>query len=283
MAFLKEKNKIGIIGVGMVGGALKQYFESKRVKIFVYDKYKEIGSIKEINQADIIFICVPTPFNEKNGYDLTIVEDAIKIIKGRKIVVIKSTVPPGSTLGFQNKYPRHKFLLNPEFLRELTAYQDMVSPSKQIIGYTPKTKKIAKNILELLPNAQAEFIVPAIEAELVKYFINCFLSLKVVFANQIYDLCQALKIDYEKVKEMAVADPRVGNSHLDIFYSGARGYFGKCLPKDMRTLIQKAKEAGVDLELLKTAERINNRFLRKQKIYKIMEDVERVKKTFKRK
>ena len=110
--------KFGVIGVGMVGGALQRYFEKIReIKPFLYDKGKNLGSPQEINKAEVIFICVPTPFNkEKESFDLSCVEDAFSNIEGEKIVVIKSTVLPGTTEYFQRKYSQHKILNNPEFL-----------------------------------------------------------------------------------------------------------------------------------------------------------------------
>ncbi|GAI10197.1 unnamed protein product [marine sediment metagenome] len=117
--------RIGVCGVGMVGGALKNYFEKKGIKPLLYDKGKNLGSIKEVNQADIIFICVPTPFDKEKGFDLSFIEAACQNISGGKIVVIKSTVLPGTTEKLQKKYPQHKFLFNPEFLSEATADFDI--------------------------------------------------------------------------------------------------------------------------------------------------------------
>jgi UDPglucose 6-dehydrogenase len=248
-----SKQKVGVIGVGMVGGALAKVL----VRPVLYDKYKEIGSVEEINQADIIFICVPTPFNRKKGFDLSYVQDAFKLIKGSKIVVIKSTVLPGTTEMFQKKYPRHKVLFNPEFLTEETADQDMRYPDRQIIGYTKKSYNVAKDILQILPLAPFERIIPATEAEMVKYFGNCWFGVKVVYANQMYDVCQRLGIDYNRVKECAAADKRIGPSHLEIFHKGYRGYSGKCLPKDTRALIELGDKLGLDLKLLKISEKIN--------------------------
>ena len=148
---------IGIVGVGMVGGALRRYFEKVGRKVFVYDKYKNLGSPEEVNQADVIFICVPTPFDKEKGFDLSFVEETVGILEGEKIVVIKSTVVPGTTEKLQEKYPQHKFLFNPEFLTELTADQDMQYPDRQIIGYTKESYKIAGDILLLLP-----LLLPAI-------------------------------------------------------------------------------------------------------------------------
>lgn len=263
---LLKSLKIGIAGVGMVGGTLKNYFEKKGRKIFLYDKGKKIGSLKEINKADIIFICVPTPFQKDKGFDLSFVEDVVSKIKGRKIIVIKSTVLPGTTEKLQKKYPRHKFLFNPEFLSELTADQDMEYPDRQIIGYTNKSYHVAGDILQILPLAPYEKIMPATEAEMVKYFGNTWFSIKVIFANQIYDLCQKLKINYDNVMEAAAADKRIGRSHLEVWHKGYRGYGGKCLPKDIKAFIQFADSLGVDLKLHKTAEEINNQLMKEQGI-----------------
>jgi len=258
--------KIGVVGVGMVGKALKNYFEKKGIKPFLYDKGKNLGSVGEVNQADVIFICVHTPFNKKGGFDLSFVEDACQNISGKKNIVIKSTILPGTTEKLQKKYPQHKFLFNPEFLTELTSDQDMNYPDRQIIGYTKQSYNIAGDVLQILPLAPFEKILPATEAEVVKYFGNTWFAVKVVFANQMYDLCQKLGIDYEAVKEASAADKRIGRSHLDVTHKGYQGYGGRCLPKDIRALIQFADQSGVDLELHKIVEEINNKLMKQQGI-----------------
>jgi len=266
MESLLENFKIGIMGVGMVGGALKSYFEEKGLKPFLYDKGKKFGSIEEVNQADIIFICVPTPFNKNNGFNLSFVEEACQNIKGEKIVVIKSTILPGTTEKLQEEYPQHKFLFNPEFLTEAVARQNMGHPDRQILGYTKQSREIAKDILKILPVAPFKKIIPATEAEMVKYFSNTWFSTKVVFANQIYELCKKLGIDYEIVRECASADKMIGHSHLDVRHKGYFGYGGKCLTKDIRALIKFADKQGVDLKLHKIVEEINNQLIKKQGI-----------------
>lgn len=262
---LKEL-KIGICGVGMVGGALNQYFKKVGKEPLLYDKYKNLGSIKEVNQTDIIFICVPTPFDKEKGFDLSCVEDACQNIKGDKIVIIKSTVLPGTTEKFQKKYPQHKFLFNPEFLVEATANENMQNPDRQIVGYTNQGEDVAEKIMEALPRAPYENIIPATEAEMIKYFGNTFLAVKVILGNQIYELCKELNINYDAVREGVSADPRIGPSHLDVFHGGYRGYGGKCLPKDIKALIQFADQLGVDLKLHKIVEEINNQLIKEQRI-----------------
>jgi len=252
------------MGLGMVGGALQRYFEKKRINVFKYDKSKNIGSVKEVNQADVIFICVPTPFVEGIGPDLSYVEDVCNNVLGNKIIVIKSTILPGTTARLQKEYPQHKFLFNPEFLVEEKADECMQNPERQIIGYTDLSRQVGEDILAILPKAPYEKIVRAIEAEMIKYFGNTFLSTKVIFSNQMYDLCKALGIDYEIVRECVAEDKRITPSHMDIFHGGYRGYSGKCLPKDTKSLITFADEHGVDLKLLKTVEDINSDLIKKQ-------------------
>jgi UDPglucose 6-dehydrogenase len=263
----KRFTKVGIIGVGMVGGALSRYFQKKEgVELFLYDKGKNLGSPQEVNKAEIVFICVPTPYLKGKGFDLSYVEDAVQNLRGEKIVVIKSTVLPGTTEMLQKKYPQHKFLMNPEFLTEETADQDMCYPDRQIIGYTKKSYSVSGDVMQLLPLAPFQRILPATEAEMVKYFGNTWFSTKVIFANEMYDLCQKLGIDYDRMVEAAAADKRIGRTHLNVWHKGYRGYGGKCLFKDMKAFIQFADQKGVDLKLHKIVDEINEKLLKDQGI-----------------
>lgn len=259
--------KVGIVGVGMVGGSMKRYYEKIGRAPLVFDKGTAGGSLAEVNQADVIFICVPTPYNTSDGgFDLSFVREACSNIQGSKIIVLKSTVIPGTTEKLQQEFPQHQFLFNPEFLTELTADQDMQYPDRQIVGYTKSSFKVAGDVMMILPLAPYERIMTSMEAEMVKYFGNNWFAVKVSFANQMYDVCQKLGIDYDNVKEAAAADKRIGRSHLEVWHKGYRGYGGKCLPKDIRAMIQFAENAGVDLKMHKVAEEINNRLMKEQNI-----------------
>lgn len=250
-----ESRRIGIAGLGMVGGALAKIFDNP----ILYDPPKGIGSKEELNEADIVFVCVPTPFVEGKGFDVSAVEDVVRELTGSKIVVIKSTVIPGTTDALQIAYPWHKFLFNPEFLTEVTADQDMRYPDRQLVGYTKESYTVAGDIMALLPLAPFERIMPAKEAEMTKYANNTWFSTKVIWANQLYDLCKRTGIDYEQVKEAMAQDKRIGRSHLEIFHKGSRGYGGKCLPKDTKAIIDWADKNGVDMTLLKEVDRFNTK------------------------
>lgn len=275
----KKEKKIGIVGVGMVGGALKNYFEKQEAWLFIYDKGKDLGSMNEINQADIIFICVPTPFDkEKQSFDLTYVEEVCGNIEGEKIIVIKSTVVPGTTQKLQEKYSQHKFLFNPEFLTEITAEQDMNYPDRQIIGYTDKSFTVAGELMQLLPLAPFEKIVPAFIAEFCKYGGNTWFSVKVSKNNEFYDLFKIFGGSYEDFKSLIncmAADKRIGRSHLEVIHKGYRGYgdmrVSKCLPKDTKALLKFASDLNVKMPVLEAADRYNDELFDKQNTQHINE------------
>lgn len=259
---MAKKFVIGIMGVGMVGGAMKNYFETAGNEIFSYDPYKGFDDASVLERADYIFVCVPTPYLvDGGGFDLSFVKAAMDLIPENKVVVIKSTVLPGTTGQLQKEYPKLKVLFNPEFLTESTADQDMRYPDRQIVGYTKESFTSAADLMMMLPAAPFERIMPATEAEMVKYFGNTWFAVKVVFANQMYDVCDKLGLDYEMVRDAAAADKRIGRSHLDVFHKGSRGYGGKCLPKDTRALIQLGDRLGLSLDLLKTTDAINTKLV----------------------
>lgn len=258
--------KIGISGLGMVGGAVRRWFYKNKIQTFCYDKFKKIGSLNNLNQANLIFICLPTPYSFKSGYDISAIEENVSYFKTPKIFVIKSTVLPGTTRFLGEKYKIHKFLHNPEFLREKTAYKDFISPDIQIVGYVNKTKNIASDILRILPKASFSKIVPAESSELAKLAINNFLAMKVIFANQIYDLSEKLGIDYNSIKEILENEPRLGKSHFNVWHNNYRGFGGKCLPKEVNSLIFMFKKYKLKPELLEMINKINLKLLKKQNL-----------------
>jgi UDPglucose 6-dehydrogenase len=253
------EGSIAVMGVGWVGGALARYFDDRGFAPRRFDPPKGMGTAADLAAADTVFICLPTPYDEAaGGFDLSYVEAGVAAIPGSKTVVLKSTVLPGTTDALQKQFPQHRFLFNPEFLRQATADADMRGPDRQIVGVTDASAGDAERVLAMLPEAPFARVVRAVEAETVKYFGNCFLAMKVVFANQVFDLCQRIGVGYDVVKECAAADPRIGESHLQVLHDGYRGYAGSCFPKDMRAFIQLGERVGVELELLKTCERLNN-------------------------
>ena len=252
--------KIGIVGVGFVGGAVSRYFKGdSRFTVLEHDPPK--GIIGDLSDVDVAFVCVPTPFGP-SGFDDSYVRAAVAAIPGSKVVAVKSTVLPGTTDRLQADNPRHKVLFNPEFLRERCAYEDFIKPDRQVVGCGADQANIANELLDILPPAPFATIATRKQAELVKYFSNCYLSMRVTFANQIYDICDKLGVSYEEVKRMAEADPRVGGGYLEVATDGYRGYGGTCFPKDMRALIQLGRALGAPQRVLEACEDVNNDLLR---------------------
>jgi UDPglucose 6-dehydrogenase len=252
-----DARQVGVIGVGTVGGTVRSYFLERGYDVFCYDKYSGLGSIDEVNRAGIVFICVPTPYRPEEGLDMEAVRDAVCILRGRKIVVIKSTCLPGTTDALQSIYPQHRFFFNPEFLRETTPLKDFLEPDRQLMGFCGQDETLAESLLSLLPPAPYCRVLPAASAESIKLFTNAYLAMKVIFANELYDLMTYLGVDYEEVKEGLGADPRIGTSHMRVLDGGYRGYGGKCLPKDVAGIVDFAREVGSPLTLLEATQNVN--------------------------
>ncbi|MDZ4221697.1 MAG: hypothetical protein U1C18_02375 [Patescibacteria group bacterium] len=248
---------IGVMGGGVVGKACASFFKGAKV----YDKFNPIDPLEEVLEQEVIFVCVPTPYNQ--GFDRSILDEVFAEIgkdKKERIVVIKSTGIPGTTDHFQKQYPHLKVLFNPEFLSEKTAQQDFIKPDKQLVGYTEQSRDVAPEILGMLPSAPYQKTMPAVAAELVKYGINTFYATKVVFGNMLYDFAESLGVDYQEVKEAFVSDQRIVDSHFDVLHGGYRGYGGKCLPKDLLALLEMGKKQDVDVSLLETVDEMNKKY-----------------------
>ncbi len=271
------KRFVGIIGVGMVGGALARYFlEVKKYRrgtdVLLYDADAKKGYSDDVNGADIIFVAVPTPRDKKTGVcDTSIVEVALGTLRDGKIAVIKSTVSPGTTDALQKKFPRLMVLFSPEFLTEKNAWSDTIHPDRQIVGFTAGHEKEAAEVLKLLPEApfqspSKDAHITALEAELIKYAGNVYLSRKVVFANALAKIAEKVGANYNHVRAGMSADARIGKSHLDVDYNAYRGFGGYCFPKDTSALMMFAKDTGLDdvYALLKADWDFNEALLRKQ-------------------
>lgn len=248
--------RVGIAGAGMVGGSLMKCFKDP----IVYDKHRKIGTMKDLDKADIIFICVPSG-DVKEGFSTDIIEEILDQMSGEKVVVIKSTVVPFTTQRLQDHYSQHKFLFNPEFLTEETADADAKYPDRQIVGYTDKSYNVALDVMGILPIAPCERVVPSYVAEFIKYYGNSWFADKVAFNNQMFELATQIglkKEEWDQVIDGVSADKRIGRSHLNVWHKGFRGYGGKCLPKDSKAIIEYAKDRGVELSILKEVDKYND-------------------------
>jgi len=215
---------IGLYGVGMVGTQVKNWFETQGHEVLAYDNGKGLGSPEKTNEADLIFVCVPTPYKEGNEYDLSILDEVIAGIPDGKVIVIKSTVNPGTTDKYQEQYPNKTFIFNPEFLTEATAERDFFYPDMQVIGITDKGHEIASQLVSILPTAPVTRVVSAIDAEWVKKIRNSFYAVKVIFFNQIYDIMQEAGGDYEPIRSIVLEDRMIGISPSVVVNTGYRGF-----------------------------------------------------------
>ncbi|HET6615258.1 MAG TPA: hypothetical protein VFH62_05180 [Dehalococcoidia bacterium] len=254
---MQRNDVIGIMGAGVVGGALAEFLREQGTPVRLYDPPKGHDDIAALDDAQTVFVCVPTPYTAGVGFDDSFLLDAVARIGGAKTVIIKSTVLPGTTALLQARYQRHRFMFNPEFLREATAVRDFVEPDRQIVGVTHESAAEGPRIMAMLPRAPFASICHASEAEMAKYVANSFLAVKVSYANEVFDLCRRLRIDYRHVRDIVAADVRIGASHMDVHDSGYRGYSGKCLPKDSKSLLDLARSVGVEMEVLRAADRVN--------------------------
>lgn len=281
-----------IIGQGFVGGSLTTVLAERGLDVYTYDKASKFAKGAKTWQvygsnyttsslvehceklkgfSGIYFVCLPTPMNEDGSADLSIVEGVLKElanIPGDRIAVIKSTVPPGTTEGWNKAFERTglRVVFNPEFLREATALDDMRNQDRIVLGGPrPHINKVKQLFESAFPN------VPIIKtssstAEMVKYVTNIHLAVKVALANEIYQICNALdaqgaNIDYDKVVEYATLDKRLGQSHwkvpgpmpADDTGDPAFGFGGSCFVKDLNALVAVARQHGIAPKVMEGA------------------------------
>jgi len=250
-----KKHKIGVIGIGFVGTAVAENLKSV-AEVRTYDKFKEtegIGTV--VNNSDILFVCVPTPMDEDGTCDTSIVMKTCRLIntlaKERKTIVIKSTVPPGTSDGVSKMLQNeHGVIFNPEFLTEVNFMSDFKMQDRIILGQTESCTRLELSAVwdlykQFLYSAQGSFgkEIPIVHtdakaAEMLKYTTNAFLATKITSFNEIFEMCEKANIDYDELVNMVVLDKRIANSHNKVpGPDGERGFGGKCLPKDLNGLI----------------------------------------------
>ena len=259
--------KIGIIGQGYVGTAIKVGFEP-HYTVETYDKYDGFKSTVQlfdlVAECEVIFVCVPTPMNTDGTCHTDIVESVIEEIDKwvssyhkdiEPTVVIKSTISPGTTDRLHKKYKNINVIFNPEFLTEMNFLEDFKNQTRIILGGTRKGTNILRQVYsKVFPHATI-VKTGSKTAEMVKYFVNCFLATKVSFANEMKQICDKIGIDYDKVVEYATYDERLGKSHWAVpGPDGDFGFGGHCLPKDVSAIVSE-----FDSELLKSVLEVNDK------------------------
>lgn len=244
--------KVGIVGLGVVGNALREGFEQLGHDVLSHD-IKFNTRILDLIESEIIYICVPTPSKENGEADISIVESVISElinIDYRGIYCLKSTVPPNTT-----NYLRNKFNVNiafvPEFLRERRASEDFILNHDILAIGSDNPESIRIIIASHGTYPKETRIMSSTEAELLKYFSNSINSTKIIFANMFYDIAQKLNVNYDiiiqswSLRNMDKLDYLNVNDKL-------RGFGGVCLPKDTKAIDFYAKSIGVDYKILES-------------------------------
>ena len=256
--------KIGIIGFGFVGKALKNGLKDNVDSIEIDPKLDtNIGDLHD-HKPNIVFICLPTPMNDDGSQNIDIVKDAIFELNkydSNILVVLKSTILPKHVIEISNL--TKNIVINPEFLRDKHANEDFINSEIIVFGGEKENcKKLAKFYENHTKCICKDYVfTDNISASLIKYTINSFLALKVVFFNELKSVFDILNSqnDWLKLINAVSKDKRIGDSHMDVpGPDGRYGFGGPCFPKDVKAIIEYSKEVGSELSLLNKANTINN-------------------------
>ncbi len=271
--------KIGIIGFGVVGKAVGFGF-SPVAEVMHFDPLSpasdSLGKISK--EADVIFVCVPTPQKEGELRIGTKIVDTVlrslNELKPKAPVVIKSTLTPDILRECVKLYPSLEILYNPEFLTERTAPYDFINQTRIVIGCVDyaEDKDITEGVACLRNLYKERFpqtpihICSLTEASMVKYMCNSFFSVKLSFFNEWAKIAEKEGVDFENIRNMVFGDYRIGSSHMETpGPDGKYGWGGKCFPKDTAGAVAYAKKIRMPLKMVEAARDVNTDVRGKQK------------------
>ena len=261
-----NKTNVGVVGNGVVGSATAACYRDYwinpcnperlyEVRVFDKDPSRSTHTIREVLLCDVVFVCLPTPESDlyTEGTDLSHVEEFFHYVRGvHTNLVLRSTVPIGTTRRLRDEYDLPNLVHSPEFLTARTAVEDAANPRLNVLGDPDKDKKLDKTVVKIenggaracaqlyhdrWPGADLCYVTSD-ESEAVKLFMNSFFAVKVAYWNEVRHLADRLELDYNAVREAVVAEGRVGGLHTHVpGPDGKFGFGGSCLPKDLAMLI----------------------------------------------
>ena len=245
---MERTDRIGIIGAGFVGQSLLKLFGDCPI----YDPAKGFTDRQAVNRCRFAFICVPTPTAPDGSCDTSIVQEVVEWCDS-EIIIIRSTVAPDTTdrLRFQTG---KRIIFQPEYIGETAAHPllDHQAQGFSVLGGPIEdTSPVADFYKRYYHAGHRFYFCPAIIAELAKYMENAFYAMKVTFCNEFFDIARGFGVDYNELREVWLADPRISRDHTFV-YPDDRGFSGKCLPKDTSAIIAAACERGVICRLLES-------------------------------
>jgi UDP-glucose 6-dehydrogenase len=251
---------VGICGLGFVGEAIYSFMNKTLCTsydvisdIVVYDKYKQINTLDVLLYADLIYLCIPTPYDEiSRAYNMDEIDNTLYLLKElnyQGIILLKSTILPNYCSTINNLYPQLKLVHNPEFLSAKTAAEDFLKQQHIIIGYTRQSQTHVTTVTDfyraLFPHALIS-INTAEESALMKLACNSFYATKVQFFTELYLLCEKTQVDYNTVKGLMLNNNWINSMHTTIpGPDGEISFGGACLPKDISALNQYMAFNGV--------------------------------------
>ena len=257
--------KIGIVGNGFVGSSVAFGFSPQtgcdaEIKIYDKDETKSTHSLSETLESDFIFVSVPTPSNSDGSINLDIIYNCfseMSMLNKRKdnVILLRSTVVPGTTRKLKNKFRNLNIVFNPEFLTERSAKFDFINQSRFILGGKQSdVEKVALLYINRFGNTTPVIKTNYETAEMIKYMNNCYFATKVSFMNEMYQIADANGVDWEMAVDGFIRDGRIGHSHLAVpGPDGKFGFGGSCFPKDIQAMINFAKKSGISPNVLKGA------------------------------
>jgi len=277
---IKKRKKVGIIGQGFVGTAVREKLKEQYL-VKAYDKFNSEKSVdyfeEEISDSqnnlddlvedcDIIFVCVPTPMFETGQCDTSIVEsvvhdvaDSCNKLDRSVILILKSTVPPGTTAMLDSISKRVGMVFSPEFLTEANSIEDFKNQNRIIIG--SDWMEFISPVIEIFQDCFEKIDIISLstrDAEMVKYMTNLYLATKVSFFNDMYKICNEVGADYAAVIETTLLDPRIGKSHYMVpGPDGDFGFGGHCFPKDLNAILYIADQHKIPTPTLMGAHTTN--------------------------